>query len=203
VSEDGRFDASYNGLLAGDYFFALRVEDKDGRKTGIRPFPIASFKDELIAENLLMPPTIGFFRATVRKGDPLTVMGYSAPESIIEAEVDGWPLQDTTKSNADGFYKILVPTSDLSFGEHRIQLRQQDKNGEKSDFSLKKIFTVSRLVSPETDLNNDDRININDWSIFLFLFNSEDKEQKIKVDFNEDNKVDLSDFAIFIKTVKL
>ena len=203
VSPNGVFSASYIGLIGGNYFFALRAEDKDSRKTGIWPFTVIGLGDELVGENLLVPPTVGFLRAAVRKGDLLTVMGYAAPESAIEIEVDGWLLREKGGAGINGFYKMLIPTSELSLGVHTIQVRQKDRSGKTSDFSLKRTFVVSKLFFPETDLNNDDKINISDWSVFLSLFHSENKEQKMRLDFNEDGKVNLSDFGIFIKTVRL
>jgi len=202
VSQDGKFDASYTGLIGGNYFFVLRFEDKDGRKTGIQSFKV-SLGDELFIENILVPPTVGFLRTVVRKGDFLAVLGYAAPESIIEVKVDGWLIKEKGETKADGFYKILIPTSDLSFGVHKIQTQQKDRDGAESDFSLEQTFVISRLFLPKTDLNSDDKIDIGDWSIFLSLWSLEDREKKIRLDFNNDGKVDISDFAVFIRTVKL
>ena len=200
VSPEGVFNISYIGLIGGDYFFALRAEDKDDRKTGIWPFSVIGLGDELIAENLLVPPTVGFLRTTVRKGDFLTILGYAAPESKIEVEVDGWLLTEMGKAENSGFYKVLIPTTELSFGAHTIQTRQEDKDKKKSDLSLKRTFVVSKLFFPQTDLNSDDILNISDWSIFLSRFYSKDEAQRRGLDFNEDGKIDLSDFSIFIRT---
>ena len=203
ISESGEFQATFVALLGGDYFFALRAEDKDGRKTGIWSFTVNLLsQNELVAEHLLVPPTIGFLRGAVRKGDPLTVMGYATPLSSIEIELDGWPHDAEIKAGEGGFYKILIPTAELPFGAHTIRSRQKDADGKASEFSTKRVFMVSKLFVPKTDLNNDDKINISDWSIFLSRWESDKGGARESIDLNDDGKIDISDFSIFIRTIK-
>ncbi|MEK7646957.1 MAG: hypothetical protein AAB378_01110, partial [Patescibacteria group bacterium] len=202
-SEEGDFQARFSALLGGEYFFALRAKDTDGRKTGIWPFTVNLLENnQLVAENLFVPPTMGFLRTAVRKGDVLTVLGYAAPESAVEFELDGWPVNAAAQADASGFYKILIPTADLEFGAHVMQARQKDAGGVISDFSTRQTFTVSQLFFPKADLNNNGIININDWSIFLARWRARGKEMDMSIDLNDDGKINLSDFSIFMKTIK-
>jgi hypothetical protein len=202
MSDDGNFFVIYTGLISGNYFFGLRAEDKDNRKTGIWSFDIELTGDnQLLAKDLLAPPTIGFLRTAVRKGDFLTVTGYAAPFSVVKIEIDDNLVQEV-KADADGFYKALVDTTELSFDKHNIQTRQKTNNGKTSNFSLKKTFVVSKLFFPKTDFNNDDKIDISDWSVFLSRWKSNDEEGKKQLDFNEDGKVDICDFSAFLRTIK-
>jgi len=207
ISNYGAFRVVYIGLvdiapLGGNYFFGLRAEDKDNRKTGIKSFNIGTLSNQLVFENIWMPPTIGFLRGAIRKGDFLTVTGYAEPSSIIEIEVDDKTLGKEAEAIEDGFYKALIDTSELSFGEHVIRTRQKRTSDKTSDFSLKKTFVVSKLFFPEVDFNNDDKVDISDLSIFLPLWKSENKEEKMRLDFNGDGKVDISDFSVFLRTIK-
>ncbi|MFA5870848.1 MAG: dockerin type I domain-containing protein [Candidatus Paceibacterota bacterium] len=55
----------------------------------------------------------------------------------------------------------------------------------------------------KTDLNNDGSITINDLSIFLFRWESEDATLKQSIDFNNDGKVDVSDFSILLNVIRI
>ncbi len=207
ISDYGAFRVVYVGLIdiapmGGDYFFGLQTEDKNGRKTGVKSFNVGASNNQLTFENVLMAPTAGFLRGTVRKGDSLIIMGYAEPSSSIEIEVDDKIIEKKAQAGEDGFYKASVDTSELSFGEHSIRARQKQTSGKASDFSLKKNFTVSELFFPKTDLNNDGKINISDLSIFLSSWKSGSKDEKAQIDFNGDGKVDISDFSAFLRTIK-
>ena len=202
ITDNGAFTISYTALLGGDYIFGLQAEDKDGRKTGIRPFAVdLSSQNELVATNLFLVPTIGFARNTVRKGDVLKVIGYGAANNTIEFEIDGQLQTFTAQAGSDGLYQKLITTADYSLGSHTIRVRQKNKNTA-SGFSYKKTFAVSQLFFPVTDLNGDGKIDISDWSIFLSKWNSKDPAARDQLDLNGDGKVDVSDFSLFIRTLK-
>jgi hypothetical protein len=202
MSPEGIFETTLTALLGGNYLFALRAEDKDGRKTGVWSFKIDFLStNDLVAENLFVPPTIGFLRNAIRKGDFVTIVGYAAPLSIMDIEIDGKPIDQNISAGYDGFYKVLVETADLSFGTHSARARQKNKDGKLSDFSQQVTFTVSKLFFPQTDLNSDGQIDIKDWSIFLSKWSSSDPAVRARLDFNGDGQVNLSDFSLFVRTL--
>jgi hypothetical protein len=201
ISNDGTFKASFVALLGGEYIFGLQAEDADGRKTGIRPFSINFLStNDLIARDIFMPPTLGFLRGTVRRGDTITVLGYGGSDNTLEFELDNKPFSLRAVTDSSGFYKVFIGTDVLGIGTHSIRVRQKNKTAV-SDFSQTKTFTVSSLFFPSTDLNNDDKINISDWSIFLSKWSSPDPSTRAHIDFNGDGKTDLSDFSSFIRTL--
>jgi hypothetical protein len=156
----------------------------------------------LTVKNIFIPPTLGFLRTNVTKGDFLALNGYALPDSQIDIEIDGEIIKEKTQAAQDGFYKLLYNTAGLSFGQHTIRVREMAPDGEISDFSLQKTFSVSQLFVPMTDLNSDGIINISDWSIFLSIWGSKDKEQGKRIDFNGDGKINISDFSIFVRTIR-
>lgn len=201
VDADGTFDVSYTGLFGGDYIFGLQAEDKDGNKSGIVQATVDLLSaDKLIIRDMFLPPTLNLLRTAVRVGDFVSMSGYAAVGTTIEVEVDG-KITSSIKSGDDGSYKILISTAQFAPGNHHIRLRQRIGN-KSSGFSSNKVFTVSKVFFPVTDLNNDGKIDIRDWSIFLSLWNSKDAEARKRIDFNGDGKVDVADFSIFMQSLK-
>ena len=204
ISADGAFQIRLVGLLSGEYLFALRAEDKDGRKTGILGLnaDLSGIGSSLQAKDIIMPPTADFESALISLGKEIKIKGYAAPERKIEIEIDGI-LKGETKSDQNGFWFFATSTASFRIGDHYARAKQTDVNGKASEFSSSRSFRVSLLASPKADFNNDNKVTITDWSIFLFRWGSEDKVLKAKIDMNDDGKIDISDFSIFLKAMRI
>lgn len=202
VSPKGDFTINFGGVISDVQSYGLMVKDKERRSTQLKFYNLNPKFEPIIEKNMFAPPTVGFVRSTVTKGDVLTVVGYATPGSLVEAEVDGGIIDQKADVLPDGSYKISFNTGALDFGNHMIRSRQKDKEKIKSDFSPQKIFIVSKLFTPKTDLNNDGTINIGDFSIFLARWQSKDASLKKLNDLNDDGTVDIKDFSIFIRTIK-
>lgn len=203
VSKTGTFDLSLGALVTNEYFFALRAADKDGRKTRILPYSVdLRTSDTLEVTDILIPPTLGFEKIRIRKGDSLRVKGYATPGNKTEIEIDG-KIVSVVQPNALGFYSLTTTTSGFAFGNHYVQVRQIDESGEISNFSTPGTFQVSQLLVPKADLNQDSIVDITDWSIFLFRWSAKEEKNHLTIDMNNDGKVDVSDFSIFLRTLSL
>ena len=201
IDEQGLFTFTYTGLLGDDYFFTLRAEDKDGRNTGIVAFSVPLQGDLFEARDILVPPTIGFEKALVSKNETLKVMGYAIPNSMLELEIDGLKYKEA-KAAPSGFWSIDADVARFAYGAHRVRVRQIISDTI-SNFSLIRIFKVSTPSTAKVDLNGDDVVNIQDWSIFLFRWGGEDQELRSKNDFNDDGKINIVDFSIFLRAIKI
>jgi len=201
IDSQGIFDISYIALIGGEYFFALRAEDKDGRKTGIISFDTDLGSDNfLIVKDIFIPPTIGFKSVSVKKGADLEVEGYAAPKALLSFEVDGESAGEV-KSLSDGYYSISIPTPGLSLGTHQLRVSQTINNSI-SGLSFPKTFKISTLSIPRADFNSDDKVDITDWSIFLSRWGSEDARTKDKIDIDQNGVVDIVDFSLFLEAIK-
>ncbi len=212
---DGTFRIQLSALLQGEYLFALRAEDKDGRKTGVIAFntDLAS-SDHLEAKDIFVPPTIDFSKSIIALGHDVNLKGYAAPERKIEIEIDGI-LKGETRSDKNGFWAYATSTAPFRIGDHYARARQIDVGGRSgseepsgskrkaSQFSVSRTFRISLLAFPKADFNSDDKITVSDWSIFLYRWGSENKDLKAKIDMNEDGKIDISDFSIFLKAMQI
>ncbi len=203
-SADGSFAIEFSGLSAGSRAYALLVQDKDNRVAQTKVFDLNLVNANSILEvnNIIVSPTIGFPRSTVTKGDFLAIVGYATPQSKLEIAIDGQPIDAQVVAGADGAYKYLYNTSSLDFGSHTIRARQAAGDGAQSEFSPQKVFFTTNLTVPKTDFNNDGKLDISDWSIFLSRWFSSDAATRMLNDLNSDGKLDATDLSIFIRTLR-
>ena len=203
IESDGQFYAEYVGLLQSNYLFALRAEDRDGRKTGILSFYVnLASQEKLAAENLLMPPTAGLDETAVTQGAALKIKGYAAPLSALEIKIDDLPM-GVSQADTEGYYNFSTTTAELKPGTHYLMVKQLTTALRSSDFSIPLAFKVSLLQIPKADFDNDNRVTITDWSIFLFRWAGANLELKSKIDLDSNGKVDIHDFSIFLRAVKI
>jgi hypothetical protein len=201
--KDGTFEIIEEDLTTTKFFFALRAEDKDGRKTGILAFDVdLRRQNKLVVENIFFPPTVSFENTVVTKNQDIKIMGYAAPNNKVEAEIND-TIKGETQSDGTGFWTLAISALELDFGEYYLRVRQTDESGRESDFSFPQAFKVSPLETSRADFNNDNKVNITDWSIFLHRWGSEDESIKSKIDMNDDGNINIKDFSIFLKMMKI
>lgn len=202
TGEDGAFRISFVGVLQALHSFGLIAKDEVGRISQSKFFFIDTISNDLVVKDILLPPTAELEERQVTRGTNAIVVGSATPSYTVKLELDGILLKDIL-AGTDGVYRFEIPTGTLEFGSHTIKTKQADPLGEKvSDFSTSRTFTVSHLVVVQADLNNDGKMDIRDWSIFLSLWGSKNTAGRDRIDFNKDGKIDISDFSIFIKTIR-
>ena len=202
ADSSGRFEKKFQALLQGAYFFAVEARDRDNRSSGILSFTVNLISNnKLNADNIFVAPTVDFDPSTATKGNDVKVFGYASPDSLVEIELDKI-LRYNARSNQQGYYSIAVNTSRFSPKEHFLKAWQVDALGNQSPVSPIKTFKITLLSNPKADFNNDNIINIVDWSIFLFRWRSQDVNLKKLSDLDTNNKVDIVDLSIFLKAIK-
>jgi len=201
VAPNGDFNVEFVGNFAGWHSYGLVIADKDERRSQTKFYAMDLNIRSLTERDIFVPPTVGVLRTAVRKGDLLPVVGYAAPGSYVDIEVNGRNASETVARQEDGFYEVLVSTAGLEFGNHVVRSRQTDSRGRESDFSTQKTFTVSKLFFPRIDLNNDGILNVNDWSIFLARWGAAE-ETRGEIDLNGDGDINIADFSIFLRAFK-
>lgn len=202
TGEDGAFRISFIGVLQALHSFGILAKDSVGRISQSKFFFIDTISNDLVVKDILLPPTAELEERQVTRGSNAVIVGSANPGYTINLELDGILIKDML-AGQDGAYRFEIPTGALPFSAHTIRTKQTDPLGEKtSDFSTSRTLTVSRLVVVQADLNNDNKMDIRDWSIFLSLWGSKNTAGRDRIDFNKDRKIDISDFSIFIKTIR-
>lgn len=201
ASPEGDFHVEFVGILQGNPVFSLIFADKDNRITQAKNFILDTISNSVIEKDLLIPPTIGFEKTAVTKGDLLNIVGFAVPESRVEIQIDNKFIEET-KSDNEGFYKFSFNTAVLGLGQHSAKSRQIIKTGRRSDFSNHRTFSVNTIAPPEADFNGDGIVNIQDWSIFLARWKSQNAATRELLDLNRDSKVDIKDFSILLQMMR-
>ncbi|MDD5527420.1 MAG: hypothetical protein PHO56_00375 [Patescibacteria group bacterium] len=194
ASADGGFSISTTGFSSGGYTFSLIVQDKNGFQTQAKIYNFSFSITPVEIDNVVVPPTIDLLRSVLTRGDFIKVIGFAAPNNEVTAQLDNGKTY-SIKAGVSGAYQILINTAALPYGNHSVVVWQTDHDsGLEGDRSLTRNFLVSPLTAFSVDYNNDGKIDIQDWSIFLTLWQQQDK----RADLNGDGKFDISDFSIFL-----
>jgi len=206
---DANFQMSISGLSAGNYIFALYSEDKDGRRSSLLTFPVSVTAGATTnVSGIFIAPTIDVDKSEVKRGDNIAIFGQSAPQADIVVSVSSEEEYFAkTISDRDGIYLHNVDTTILDYGVHYTKSKASIGNllissyGQVISFKVGTI-TVLKEIKPEIskgDLNNDNRVNLVDFSIAAFWYKrtiSAEFKLKEAERLNGDGKVDLVDFSI-------
>ncbi|MFH1112112.1 MAG: immunoglobulin-like domain-containing protein [Patescibacteria group bacterium] len=203
IKEDGAFEISHSGLISEEYLYALRIKDKDGRKTTLSFDVNLLIQSSFALKDILVPPTVELKNTLLLRAEDLQLVGYVAPSSTVEVEIDGSAQKGTALADKTGYYAFATSVGPLAVSTHYARVRQVNKDGKKSDWSQTKSFKKSLLLALKTDFNNDGRVNIIDWSVFLFRWDSPDQKLRSAIDLDGNGKVDVIDLSIFLKTIQL
>lgn len=203
ADNNAKFEFDLNNLSPGNYLFTLYSEDNQGRRSSLYTFPVKiSVGDTIRAGNILISPTIGIDKLEVKRGDFISIFGFSTPRSevLINVSSDEELFLRTTSDNS-GFYLYQLGTDVLEIGEHFTKSKTILANQMISNYSRVVSFKVGQKnlskeakKCPPVDLNNDCRVNLIDSSILAYWYKR--PKPLAKVDLNQDGKVDLIDFSI-------
>lgn len=203
ILHDGTFSVLAGNLAEGDYFFSLQAQDRDGARGNALLLPITLHGyDDFIKEDILMSPTLELEKSALNISDFLKIKGYGFGYGKMELEIDGKFVQEG-EADSYGFYALSFPVKSLESGTHYLKIRSRLRTGLASIFSNPVAFKVFELAFPETDFNQDNKVDISDWSIFLFRWSSQDPGLKQKIDIDKNGKIDIVDFSIFLKAMTI
>jgi hypothetical protein len=207
AGDDAKFSFTLDNLSPGTYLFTLYSEDKEGKRSSLYTFPVKLDAGQTItAGNILLSPTIDVDKAEVKRGDFISIFGYTQPEASVLISVSSEEeFFFRTTSTKDGFYLYQLGTDILEKGDHFTKSKSILANQLVSNYSRVVSFKVGdKSVAKEVkkackkpDLNCDNKVNLIDFSILAYWYKRPlTKEAKQKVDLNGDGKVDLIDFSI-------
>jgi len=207
ASPNGTFEIRIRNLSSGVYTFGVRAEDKDTLKSKLLTFTVyVSTSITTVIDGIFIPPTITSDKIEVKRGEIITFLGTSVPDSDVRISFHSdFELLKKAKSNASGTWIFKLDSSELELGEHEGKARSltADDLSPYSDILPFLVTDTDRLRTKKQalfgfrkkcDLNNDDRVNLLDFSIMAFWYKRIGFPQK--VDLNTDNNVNLTDLSI-------
>lgn len=208
ADSNANFQISLSGLSGGNYIFSIYSEDNKGNRSSLLTFPVSVTSGTITnIGGIFIAPTIAVDKEEVKKGDNIAIFGQSAPKSEVtvvissEEEFFGKILADS-----NGVYLYNFDTAQLDMGQHFTKSKAA-LGGEISSFSkaigfkvgTKNIFSKYPSEVLKGDLNNDNRVNLIDFSIAAYWYKrtiSAEFATKELERLNGDGKVDLIDFSI-------
>lgn len=204
AGSDAKFEVGLSGLSAGDYNFGLWAADSTGQRSTTRTFSLTIISGvNLVVSGVFLPPTISLDKAEVKRGDLLNIFGQTVPSAEVSIAIGSDVLLLKKVSvNEQGVWFYKLDTSEIAYGDHTATARSTTKE-DISDFSQLAYFTVtaSSRENPilktwilKGDLNNDNRVNLIDFSIAAYWHKRSSPPSK--VDLNGDGVIDLQDFSI-------
>lgn len=198
ADEQANFKVEITDITAGAYTFGVWAEDKDGVKSITFNFTVNVVADKLTTvSGIFIPPTISLENDILAKGEILKSQGYTAPESSVETRVSSEEKIGKVSADKQGGWFYLLDTADLEIGSHSIRAKAETKDGLLSAFSKILSFTIGKKTTElkQVDLNNDGKVDLVDFSIFLFNWGV---PKNPAADFNSDGKVDITDFSVMM-----
>lgn len=193
----GRFATSLRlASIAEKHLFSIIAYDKEGNVSPNKTFPTQLYERGGLTD-ILIAPTIMLNKRALGNGESLRISGYATPGNKVQIEIDG-KIVGTVPVTASGYYTFAAPLSSFAKGDHRARSIQVTAQSRMSDYSLLKAFQISDPFVVYADLNNDGKLTISDWSIFLSSWVSREEDVRRKIDFNGDGKISIFDLSVFL-----
>ncbi len=152
---------------------------------------------------VILPPTIDVQSQNVDPGSIITVSGQAVPDSTVELHVDDSSLVLNTTAGSNGDWFIDFDTSQVSIAEHILRARSVTGTSPlttESPFStsLQLFVGVDGQASTPSDLNRDGFVNLIDFSILIFWWQTNGGDSDPPADINGNGSVSLEDFSILL-----
>ena len=200
ADSQANFKAEISLATGGIYTFGLWAEDSAGRRS-----ITFSFTTNVVTgmtttvSGIFLPPTIDLSKTALQKGEPLDILGQTAPQSEITISVHSTgEIIKTAKAGTDGVWLYTLDTSPLDEGSHNTRAKAAAPEGLLNTFSQTLTFQLGKTIAGcprNPDINGDKRVNLIDFSILLYNWGN---PKNTAADLNCDGKVNLTDFSIML-----
>jgi hypothetical protein len=154
--------------------------------------------------DIILPPTIKLSSTNVSSGATITISGQAVPNSTISIYSDRnttTPVA-TAQAGSNGTWSTQY-TNRLSNAEHTLRARSVSGTPPltiQSSFSntVQLFVGVNGTASTPSDLNRDGSVNLIDFSILIFWWNTAGGDSDPPADINANGRVSLEDFSILL-----
>lgn len=204
----GGFSIKKGGFKSVIHSLTLVAIDENGRYSAPLSFTVF-LNPKAITEvrDVFMPPTFSLSHGIAKQGTRVLLRGMAQVSNEVVIDNDNF-FTTSIIADDDGNYNFSIDTSDLSKGEYVYVAKIKNKIGQfikssplrlvvgDKDVENKKEFEI---CVPKADLNLDCKVNIVDFSIAAFWWESVLSERLSQVEknmLNNDGIIDIRDFSI-------
>jgi len=151
---------------------------------------------------VLLPPTISADDVEINPGDSVVLTGQTAPNRLVRV-YNGSELLAEVQSGSDGVWTYTYNTAGLAPREYLLRARFVEGSGSlvsESTFSsnLALFVGVDGRATTPSDLNRDGSINLIDFSILIFWWQTSGGDSDPPADINQNGNVGIEDFSILL-----
>jgi len=203
---EGRYSTTVDGIARGAYTFGVYATGDNNIKSSTfsTAFTVTGARTSSLS-NINVVPSIEVSPDPVDPGQTLTVSGYALPDANITIEngrskttLGGSTVE--VVSDARGAWSTTINTSGFARDTWQIRAKAEQAEGRSTVFSNYTFYGVGQEaeVVSNADLNRDGSVNLIDFSILLFWWNSDAGDSDPSADINQDGNVSLTDFSILL-----
>lgn len=208
ANSSGLFSVTLDAIARGVYNFGIYAIDRNSihSSTFTTTFSVIGSRASSLS-NVNVMPSIRVEPDPVNPGETLTLSGYAIPNATLSIEnqkdKSGVTLKSfTTTSASNGAWSLDVDTASFSAGTWKVRAKSEQQGGLliKTGWSDYTYYGVGQTaaVPSSSDLNSDGSVNLIDFSILLFWWNTDGGSSNPSADINSDGQVSLTDFSIMI-----
>jgi len=152
---------------------------------------------------VIVPPTISVPNQNVDPGAVVTVSGQASAGATVQLHINNSSRIETVTANSSGDWSYQLNTATLSISEHVLRARSILGNPPlttQSSFStsLQLFVGVDGRATRPSDLNRDGFVNLIDFSILIFWWQTTGGDSNPPADINQNGNVGLEDFSILL-----
>ncbi len=184
--------------------FGFWSEDPAGLKSTLLTLTFRVIRGAVTTiKGVYISPTIDIDKKSVKKGEDVTIYGHTVPRSDVRVHIHSEEehIEQINSDEENGSWQLVFNTAPLEEDFHTAKALFEvnvDGNIIQSGFSKSVSFYVGKVggepVCAEADLNHDGRVNLTDFSILLYYWNTDNE----CADQNQNGNVDLVDFSIMM-----
>ena len=201
----GAYSITLDEIARGVYTFGVYAEGPNDVKSSTfsTSFTVTGARTSSLS-NVNVAPSILVTPDPVDPGNPITVSGYALPGSSITIQNSKLNSSNFTTHSAvadnAGRWTTTIDTTGFTVSTYQIRAKAEQVGGQSTHFSEYTFYGVGQEadVPLNADLNRDGRVNLVDFSILLFWWNSTGGDSNPPADINRDGTVSLTDFSIML-----
>lgn len=205
ANSSGAYSVTLDAIARGVYTFGVYAEgsDKVRSSTFSTSFTVTGSRTTALS-NINVAPSIKVSPDPVQPGETLTFSGYALPGA--EVTIENGKLNQkssqtlTAVSDNSGRWTATTDTQGFSVSTYQVRAKSKQVDGQTTNFSEYTFYGVGKKadVPINADLNRDGKVNLVDFSILLFWWNTNGGTSNPPADINQDGKVSLTDFSILL-----
>lgn len=202
---NGSYEITLDAIARGVYTFGVYGTSPDGVRSSTfsTSFTVTGARTSELT-NINVMPSIKVTPDPVDIGQTLTVSGYAIPNSTVTIENarknSRMAATFTATADSSGRWSTTISTNNFSKDTYQVRAKSETAGGISTNFSQYTYYGVGQSAAGplNADLNTDGKVNLTDFSILLFWWNSNGGDSNPPADINRDGRVTLTDFSILL-----